>query len=292
MRRSRVIKTVGRILHRWTVRHLPSPFYHALGRGYYRLFRRRRDNGEKPPRHLSFVYGFDPGFDRVGEEFVGYLIRFCGLKPEGSVLDVGCGIGRCALPLTRYLNSDGEYHGFDIRPDGIRWCRKNISSRYPNFHFLHIDLANPTYHPGGRQSASRFNFPYADGSFDLVFTKSVFTHLQSQIVEQYLGESCRVLKPGGRSLHTFFLLNDISRRNLAAGRSQFDFCYPVLHGSAVSRSEPEKAIAFEESYLRELYRRHGLEIVEPIHYGLWSGRRDGLSGQDIVIAVKPDPGLT
>ena len=287
-----VIKKAGRILHRWTVRHLPSPAYHALGRGYYRLFRRHRDSGEKPPRHLSFVYGFDPDFARVGEEFVGYFTRFGGLDPDGSVLDIGCGIGRCAIPLARYLNADGEYCGFDIRRDGIRWCRENISSRYPNFHFRHIDLANPTYHPGGRESARRFSFPYADNRFDLVFTKSVFTHLQSQIVEQYLRETRRVLKPGGRSLHTFFLLNEESRAGLAAGLSQFDFCYPVLHGLAVSRSEPEKAIAFEESYVRELYCRAGLEIVEPIHYGFWSGRPDGVSGQDIVIAVRPGPALT
>lgn len=287
MRRSKFVKKVGRVLHRWTVRHLPSPVHHALGRGYYRLFQGRRDSAGKPPRHLSFVYGFDPGFDRVGEEFVGHLIRLCGLPPDGSVLDIGCGIGRCALPLTRHLNAEGEYCGFDIRADGIRWCRENISPRYPNFHFRHIDLANPTYHPAGRESADGFRFPYADRRFDLVFTKSVFTHLQSPIVERYLRETYRVLKPGGLSLHTFFLLNQVSRNQLAAGQGQFDFCYPVPHGLAVSRSEPEKAIAFEESYVRDLYRRSGLGIVEPLHYGLWSGRPDGLSGQDIVIALRP-----
>ena len=42
-----------------------------------------------------------------------------GLKPEHRVLDIGCGVGRVALPLTRYLTS-GTYDGFDIVK---RWIR-------------------------------------------------------------------------------------------------------------------------------------------------------------------------
>jgi SAM-dependent methyltransferase len=280
------IKSAGRLLNNWMIRHLPSPVHHALGRGYFRFLHRHRDAEGKPPRHLSFVYGFDPGFDHLGEEFVDYFVRFCALQPDQRVLDIGCGIGRCAIPLTRFLSAQGEYRGFDIRRDGIEWCQKNIESRFPNFRFQCINLANPTYHPAGEELADHFSFPYEDECFDLVFSKSVFTHLQSAIVERYLGETKRVLKPGGSCLHTFFLLNPAARSGLAAGTSQFDFRYPVPNGAAVSRSEPEKAIAFEETYVREVYFQAGLEIIEPIHYGCWSGAGKGLSGQDIVIARK------
>jgi len=30
-----------------------------------------------------------------------------------------------------------------------------------------------------------------------------------------------------------------------------------------------------------------LQIVEPIHWGAWSGRREFLSGQEMIVAVKP-----
>jgi hypothetical protein len=35
-----------------------------------------------------------------------------------------------------------------------------------------------------------------------------------------------------------------------------------------------------------VYRERGLEIREPMHYGTWCGRTNGMSGQDVVIAVK------
>lgn len=277
---------MSRHIRQWSLRHLPSPVHHALGRLYYRMTGRAADSPDKPPRHLSFVYGFDPAFDKVGGEFLDHFIRLCGLLPTHRVLDVGCGIGRCAMPLTRYLSPDGGYCGFDIREDGITWCRTHIESRFPNFRFQHIDLRNATYHPGGRAAPEGVRFPYEDNQFDLVFTKSVFTHLQADVIEHYLRETHRVLKPGGCSLHTFFLLNETSRVGQQRGTSQFDFRFPVANGAAVSRSEPEKAIAFEEDFILELYRRAALAVLPPIRYGTWSGRADGLSGQDFVIARK------
>ena len=51
-----------------------------------------------------------------------------------SVLDVGCGIGRMAIPLARYLNTDGKYEGFDIIPENIAWCQRAITPRYPQLY--------------------------------------------------------------------------------------------------------------------------------------------------------------
>ena len=52
------------------------------------------------------------------------------------------------------------------------------------------------------------------------------------------------------------------------------------------REIPERAVAYDEGYVRELYLRLGLQIKEPIQYGSWSGRTRFLTGQDIVIACK------
>ncbi|WP_329799971.1 hypothetical protein [[Mycobacterium] zoologicum] len=49
---------------------------------------------------------------------------------------------------------------------------------------------------------------------------------------------------------------------------------------------PEAAIAYPEAFVRDLHRECGLELREPLRYGARSGRPDGMSGQDVVIAVK------
>lgn len=51
---------------------------------------------------------------RDGEQFLQYFIELGGLKPSDRVLDVGCGIGRLAIPLTQYLDARGGYAGLDI----------------------------------------------------------------------------------------------------------------------------------------------------------------------------------
>lgn len=245
-----------------------------------------KDRGLRPPRHKTFIYGYDPDFKHIGNEFLGFFRDLVDLQPDEDVLDIGCGIGRVAIPLTEWLSAEGSYRGFDIVADGVRWCQANITPKFPNFQFERADIFNATYNPQGRFAAKDFRFPYADASFDFAWTKSVFTHMLAEEVENYLFETARVLRPGGRCLHTFFILDAESLRLIDGGKSMFDFRYRQGESLMVSEAEPEKAIAFNESWVRELYARVGLQIVEPIHWGGWSGRRDFLSGQDIIVAQK------
>jgi SAM-dependent methyltransferase len=114
-----------------------------------------------PPQNLIFVgYG---DFIKIGEEFAGYFIEMGMLKPNEKVLDVGCGIGRMALPLTKYMNRRGEYWGFDIVKEGIDWCTERYTPRFPNFHFLFSNVYNQHYNPGGKQRGSEYVFPFTDG---------------------------------------------------------------------------------------------------------------------------------
>ncbi|MEA2165456.1 MAG: hypothetical protein QOK37_3583 [Thermoanaerobaculia bacterium] len=224
-------------------------------------------------------------FKANGEEFLGIYRNLCGLKPDEAMLDVGSGIGRKTIPLTGYLSAAARYEGIDITAAGIEWCRRAITPRFPNFHFQQIDVRNGQYNPAGSCEPSEYRFPFDDGSFTFVMLGSVFTHMMPGDVEHYLSEIERVLAPGGRCLISYFLLNDESRRLIAAGRSTLDFKFVRDGYTTISELVPEHAVAFDERFIRSLYERLGLKIAR-LDYGSWCGRDEFLSYQDLVLAVK------
>lgn len=237
-----------------------------------------------PPRSMIFVGNGD--FAAVGQEFKTYLVDLANLHPDDRVLDAGCGIGRMAIPLTRYLSQDGEYQGFDIVKSGVDWCNANISKKFNNFHFRHSDVFNKHYNPNGTVQAQDFIFPFGDEYFNLIFLTSVFTHMFPADLENYLSEISRVLKSGGKLLITLFIMNKESETLVRSGCSTLDFKYELENCLTTDKNDPEAAIAYEEVYIKQLFNLYGLEIIQPIKYGSWCGRGNYLSYQDIIIASK------
>jgi SAM-dependent methyltransferase len=94
----------------------------------------------------------------------------------GSILDFGCGCGR----VIRHLHRLGpQLHGTDYNPCLIEWCQRNLL-------FARFDL-------NGLQPPLR----YRDGTFDLIYAFSVFTHLPEGLQFSWMAELRRVLAPGG-----------------------------------------------------------------------------------------------
>jgi SAM-dependent methyltransferase len=223
----------------------------------------------------------------VGERFLGHFRELCGLRPDEAVLDVGCGVGRMAVPLAGYLSPHGRYEGFDIIRAHVRWCRRAITPRWPNFRFRHADIFNREYNPDGRLKGSEYRFPYRDRTFDFALLTSVFTHLMPPDAAHYLAELGRVLRPGGRCLATFFLLNAESSAMVDAGRGHFRLWPAEGVYRVYSREVPEACIALDEAFVEESARKAGLAMDRPVRGGWWCGRDPVSEFQDVVIFRQP-----
>ena len=247
----------------------------------------RSRNSMIPPKSLSFVGKGD--FESTGKEFMKHFVELAGLQPGDRVLDVGCGIGRMAVPLTGYLSPQGGYWGFDIVRRGIDWCQERITPKFGNFRFQHSDVYNKHYNPDGKVQARDYRFPFENDFFDFVFLTSVFTHMVPEDMENYMREIVRVLKPDGKCLVTFLLLNEESADLIRAGKSKYDFAHDMGGYFTTRPTDPEAAIAYEEASVLRRLDLSGLDVVQPVRYGSWCGRARHLSYQDIVVAVKRRP---
>ena len=241
--------------------------------------RGRRDPLVPPRRLLTRDYS---DFERIGRRFRDYFVELGGLEPGDRVLDVGCGVGRMAVPLIGYLSERGSYEGFDVVPREVEWCRRQITARRPDFRFRLVDVRNARYNPSGAIAATELDWPYPDASFDFVVATSVFTHLRPDAADRYLGEAARVLRPGGAVFGTWFLLDELTRGLAAAGRSHYSF--ENADGPAWSTGAEvfEDAVAYELDFVRAAHDRHGLPI-ETLRRGEWSGAPDPMTWQDVVV---------
>lgn len=239
-----------------------------------------------PPKGKIFTGSGD--FIKQGETFLNHFIDLGNLKPEHNVLDIGSGIGRMAIPLTKYLSQKGKYEGFDIVKTGVIWCKKNITPKFPNFNFKHLNLKNSLYNLSTKNEASKIKFPYKDNSFNFIILTSVFTHMLPNDIENYLKEIKRVLKTSGKCFCTFFILTKELEQNINRNPN-FNFAFDKGNYCLMDKKVPEANVAYKFEYLQNIINNSGLKIRYN-YPGYWSGRSksNSLDFQDIVILEKLD----
>jgi SAM-dependent methyltransferase len=122
-----------------------------------------------------------------------------------SVLDFGCGCGRIMRHFHKLRGP--RLYGTDYNPWLVDWCQRNLPFAEFGVNGLHPPLT------------------YESGTFDLVYTFSVFTHLSEPLQSSWLAELRRVLRPDGHLLMTThgqayadLHLNPQEREQFRAGR--------------------------------------------------------------------------
>jgi SAM-dependent methyltransferase len=122
-------------------------------------------------------------FELIGAIELGILQHY-GLRKSDYLIDVGCGSGRLAKPLSAWL--EGPYLGIDLVGDLVIHARELC--RRPDWRFEMIE---------------HISIPEHDGRADMVCFFSVLTHLLHEQCYWYLEEAKRVLRPGGRIIFSF-----------------------------------------------------------------------------------------
>jgi len=217
-----------------------------------------------PPRRIRG--GISPlwlDFKDTGQDQVGFLKELCGLAPGHHVLDIGCGVGRLAVPLVPFLGAKGSYDGFDVLPYMIEWCERNISRPHPNFRFTTADVKTSTGHTTGMDAAS-YVFPYGDKTFDLAYAGSLFTHLVSTATTNYMEQVQRVLKPGGVFVSTWNMFNSETEKTISGRSLKETWPHDRGHYRLLDAEHPESNVAYDELWLRPQYQAAGLRILEPM----------------------------
>ncbi len=238
-----------------------------------------------PPK--GKIYTGAGNFLNAGTIAIDNLVSNHGLMAHHAVLDIGSGIGRLAIPLTKVLNQDGMYRGFDVIEMGVSWCKKHITKTYPNFEFLYVPLHNDLYTSSG-QEAKQFQFPYANNTFNYALANSLFTHMMPLEVANYFLQLYKVMQKGGRVYATFFLIPDADTNRL---NSNPTFSFPVMRNNYALMDEVVTSanIAFLEDYLfTEIILPTQFKVVHK-SYGYWFDESRASSCtefQDILILEK------
>lgn len=245
--------------------------------------------GFKLPVHLVILTGAGPeSLESIGTAHIRNYEKFMGLRPDMTLLEIGCGVGRDAMQLIGYLSPAGRYIGVDVTRDSIEWCRRNISTLHPNFDFYHFDAEHELYNPLGSKTSLDFGLPAQSGTVDRVFLGSVFTHLFEDEIVHYMKEIRRILRPNGLAYATFFRYSpEIIAAAVRTNLTPFGLSFQHGHGDGCYINDaayPTGAVAYTDDAMLRMIDTAGLKLVRPYLRGWWSGYFDEADdGQDVAI---------
>jgi SAM-dependent methyltransferase len=254
-----------------------GPLYQLVGLARYVRFRARlaienrryRTQGtDSPPPLLRFrVHG---AFEEDVYHQAGRVIADCVVAAwrrhlpvaDARVLDFGCGPGRVAVKV-KELMPECRISGSDIDAEAIAWAQRNLAN------VGEFSVNDPS--PPAR---------FGDGSFDVIYTVSVFTHLDEASQLAWLDELARLTAKGGLLIATVHgaPTHASCRPYERAELQRNGFCFRV------DRTGRLKLDGLPDSYQTTFHTRDYVERTWTRRFTLVEYAEGGLHGhQDIVV---------
>jgi SAM-dependent methyltransferase len=202
----------------------------------------------------------------VAESIVGIWRRYRSEKEHPLVLDFGCGPGRVATEVKGRLPA-AQLQGCDIDREAIEWAASHLA-----------DIG--TF----RQSPSLPPTHYADDSFDLVYSVSVFTHLDENQQILWLEELARLVKPDGLVIAT---VHGIAAQT-SCSSSEMERLQSYGFAYRVDRKGLFKLDGLPDCYQTSFHSRSYVERVWGRRFEILDYAAGGLMGhQDLIVLKRP-----
>ncbi len=208
----------------------------------------------------------------------------CYISETSSILDIGCGCGRMAIPFS-LLQSTGKYYGFDVWGEGIEWCQKNISSKRQDAHFFKVEAKNNYYFDERSKEENAFDLqPVPSDSIDVAFAISVFNHLVRKDCQSYIKEIARTLKKSGVAYITCFII-DRFFNDYVSTTENYKAVYKEEPGCFYGYKGQDFFAGYAYSTWRSMLEQAGLDIIsfEP---GRWVNKPGGRMFEDTFVVTK------
>ncbi len=198
-------------------------------------------NEESALRHVA-GYTDEARIRYEAERTVGLLRDTIGIRPDDTMLEIGCGVGRVGRALAPLVK---QWIGCDVSANMLKFAAQRLAdvSNVELFSVSGTDL-----------------HPLPDNHVDAVYCTVVFMHLEEWDRYAYACEAYRVLKPGGRFYCDNANLDSDEGWQVFLASAKFPPGQRPLHLSRCS-TLPELAV-----YLR----RAGFTDVQTGTSGVWA----------------------
>jgi len=175
-------------------------------------------------------------FGKYGK-FIDKAIRDLKIKPDSSILDLGCGTGRNASLILQYLDNRGKIMGLDLSSI----MQGHFKKRFANEKRVHFQK-------------QRIDIPFdLNEKFDVVFISFVIHGFPHEVRNTIIDNSINHLKPDG-----IFAILDFAEFDIKK--------IPALHRWVFKTIECPYAYDFVERDWETLLKLKGLEKVSEDFY--------------------------
>jgi len=180
------------------------------------------------------------GPENTGAILMNLVAERLGLRDlsDSDVLDIGCGVRFTQAIINRGIPIK-SYTGVDVHRPLIEYLQREVDD--PRFSFSHWDAYNAKYNLTGEKITPESDLP-VEGTFDIIWLFSVFTHLDPSDANALLAILRRRVRPEGSLFFSAFLDDTVD---------SFEDRIP---------EHPLSLPCYTERYMRELVEANGWRV--------------------------------